>query len=58
VATLRGLDGQAREMIVYARELLADRHDTTLQIEPKSREEIVRVVERPGYSEVHKRQPC
>lgn len=47
-----------REAIIYAQELLRSRHQPTLQIEPGPGEELVRLTERSGYTEVVKRQPC
>ena len=55
--TLRDLDGHdLRETIVYAQELLRARHEPLPSVEPLTNEEIVRVEERDGYLEVHKRQ--
>ena len=53
---LRTLDGHdLREAIVYAQELLHARHEPLPSVEPMEDEEIVRVTERDGYLEVHKR---
>ncbi|MFD1512084.1 hypothetical protein [Halomarina rubra] len=53
---LRGLDGHdLREAIVYAQELLRARQEPLPTVEPQEGEEVVRVDERDGYLEVHKR---
>lgn len=58
-STLETLDiHDLRETIVYAQELLQARHESTLQIEPRPGEEIVRMVDHGSYTEVAKRQPC
>ncbi|MFC6837245.1 hypothetical protein [Halomarina ordinaria] len=58
-ARLRALNGHSLRMaVIYAQELLSADHDPTPQIRPLPGEEIVRVVDHPGYVEVHKRQPC
>lgn len=58
-AVLRGLGGHdLREAIVYTRELLDARHGHPPEIAPQHGEEIVRVTEHEGYTEVVKRQPC
>lgn len=55
--TLRGLDGHdLRGTIVYAQELLRARREPFPAVEPQANEEIVRVEERDGYQEVHKRR--
>lgn len=56
LVTLDGHD--LRETIVYAQELLNARHEHPPDIEPGPGEEIVRIVEREGYTAVYKRQPC
>lgn len=55
-ACLRSLDGHdLREAIVYARELLQARHEPFPDAEPGPGDEVVRVVEHEGYTEVHMR---
>lgn len=44
-----------RETIIYAQELLNRLHEPASAIEPRGTEEIVRVTERGGYTEVVKR---
>ncbi|WP_435320674.1 hypothetical protein [Haloarchaeobius sp. TZWSO28] len=44
-----------RETVLYAQELLNRLHEPSLDIEPRGEEEILRVTERPGYTEVVKR---
>ncbi|MFD1513417.1 hypothetical protein [Halomarina rubra] len=54
--SLQQLDGHdLREAIVYAQELLRALHEPHPTVEPQLGEEIVRVDERDGYLEVHKR---
>lgn len=58
-STLRGLTvHELRLAIIYAQELLQARHRSTTQIEPGPGEEIVELVEEPGYLRVVKREPC
>jgi hypothetical protein len=53
---LRPLDGHdLREAIVYAQELLRARREPLPSVAPTENEEVVRVDERDGYLEVHKR---
>ncbi len=53
---LRSLDGHdLREAIVYAQELLRARHEQFPDVEPGAGEEVVRVLEHEGYTEVHLR---
>ncbi|WP_254537582.1 hypothetical protein [Halomarina litorea] len=53
---LRGLDGHdLREAIVYAQELLRARSEQLPDVEPGAGEEVVRVLEHEGYTEVHMR---
>ncbi|WP_254543806.1 hypothetical protein [Halomarina pelagica] len=47
-----------RRAILYAQALLRERHDGSTDLEAAPGEEIVRVVEREGFTEVHKLQPC
>jgi hypothetical protein len=55
-AALQSLDGRGlREAIVYANELLRARHEHAPQVDPAIGEEVVRVIEHDGYTEVHKR---
>jgi len=55
-AVLRDLDGHdLREAIVYAQELLRARREPLPSVRPEADEEILRVDERDGYLEVHKR---
>lgn len=55
-----GLDEpQLRALIDYAQNRMRLVHpDVTEQIEAREAEEIVRIAERPTYTEVVKRQPC
>lgn len=58
-ALLDGMDRhELRQAVVYAQELLAERGDHPLELEPLPGEEFVRVTERDGHTEVVKRQPC
>lgn len=47
-----------QETIIYAHELLHARDESPLRIEPNPGEEIVRIADREGYTEVVKRIPC
>lgn len=57
--SLKSLDTHdLRETIIYAQELLQTRHESTLQIEPRPGEEIIRMADHGLYTEVVKKQPC
>ncbi|MFC7155342.1 hypothetical protein ACFQPA_07720 [Halomarina halobia] len=59
VETLEALDDHdLRRAILYAQALLRRRHGDQADIEAGPGEEIVRVVEHEGFTEVHKLQPC
>ncbi|MFB6108367.1 MAG: hypothetical protein ABEJ82_05945 [Haloplanus sp.] len=59
VETLDGLSAHdLREAMLYAQDLLRSREAPSAEITAGPGEEIVDVVERPGYVEVVKRQPC
>ncbi|WP_267643446.1 hypothetical protein [Haloarchaeobius amylolyticus] len=44
-----------RESVIYAQELLNRLHEDSSEIVPQGDEEILRITERPGYTEVVKR---
>jgi hypothetical protein len=59
VAELTELSSESlRNTIVHARELLQHREKHTLEIEPHPGEDILRVHEHEGYTEVLKMVPC
>lgn len=49
---------ELRKTIIHAQELLQSREETGPRIEPNPGEDIVRVTEEDGYTEVVKRTPC
>lgn len=51
-------DDQLRKTIIHAQELLQFHEETSSPIEPGPGEDIVRITEHDGYTEVVKRVPC
>ncbi|WP_299335439.1 hypothetical protein [Haloplanus sp.] len=49
---------ELRNVVVHAQELLQHRREPGSPIDPGPGEDVVRVTERDGYTEVVKRQPC
>ncbi|WP_149783115.1 hypothetical protein [Halorubrum aquaticum] len=59
VAELEDLSPEdLRKTIVHARELLRFHEERDLPIEPEPGEDVVRITEHEGYTEVVKRLPC
>lgn len=59
VEKLRGLNNEGlQKTIIHAQELLMDEGGGPPEIEPQSGEDILRITEHEGYTEVVKKIPC
>lgn len=51
-------DEELRKTVIYARELLVNEGEGSSTIEPRPGEDIIRISEHEGYTEVVKKIPC